>query len=233
MVTKEKMMIRYLLAAILIASTGTAFAASGGSPNGKPFVEINGQIDEVQGELRSLSERIERLEFRTDSLSLSCTTISSSPQQSLITMGGSTYPGDTWSLEVTSPVLRDVTYTVTRADVAGCNACNAAQNWITLINTDPVMEGLVFARYLGGSGKSLGITIEGRQPGTSIEFTVRATDNSPYQVGQGTTPIFAELEELQSAVESQCPEGTVETGQCKDQVLNDCQSICCSISTGD
>ena len=169
-----------------------------------------------------------------DSLSLSCTT---SPraleQRNLITMGGSTYPGDTWSLEVTSPVLRDVTYTVTRADVAGCNACNAAQNWITLINTDPVMEGLVFARYLGGSGKSLGITIEGRQPGTSIEFTVRATDNSPYQVGQGTTPIFAELEELQSAVESQCPEGTVETGQCRDQVLNDCQSICCSISTGD
>ena len=61
MVTKEKMMIRYLLAAILVASTGTAFAASGGSPNGKPFVEINGQIAEVQGQIATLEQRMDNL----------------------------------------------------------------------------------------------------------------------------------------------------------------------------
>ena len=37
-------MIRYLLTAMLVAFTGTALAASGGSPNGKPFVEINGAV---------------------------------------------------------------------------------------------------------------------------------------------------------------------------------------------
>jgi hypothetical protein len=60
-VTKEKIMIRYLLAAMLVTSTGTAFAASGGSPNGKPFVEINGQIAEVQGQIATLEQRMDNL----------------------------------------------------------------------------------------------------------------------------------------------------------------------------
>ena len=59
MVTKENVVIRYLLAAMLVASTGTAFAASGGSPNGKPFVEINGQIAEVQGQIATLEQRLD------------------------------------------------------------------------------------------------------------------------------------------------------------------------------
>jgi hypothetical protein len=54
-------MIRYLLAAMLVTSTGTAFAASGGSPNGKPFVEINGQIAEVQGQIATLEQRMDNL----------------------------------------------------------------------------------------------------------------------------------------------------------------------------
>ena len=217
-----------LFVVILVSLAGSpAFAASGGSPNGKPFVEINGQFDEVQGELRSLSERVERLEFRTDSLSLSCTTISSSPQQSLITMGGSTYPGDTWALEVSAPVIKYVTYTVTRADVAGCNACNAAQNWVDLINSDPSLKTLLTASYLGASDEftGLGVKITGKQPGTGIEFTVRASDNSPYSPGQGVSPLFAEVEELQSAVDEQCPVGSVLTGACP---ADDCTSICCS-----
>jgi len=60
-VTKEKMMIRYLLAPMLVASIGTALAASGGSPNGKPFVEINGQIAEVKGLIATMEQRMESL----------------------------------------------------------------------------------------------------------------------------------------------------------------------------
>ena len=75
MVTKEKMMIRYLLAAIFVASIGTALAASGGSPNGKPFVEINGQLQEIravqlstEARLDALFERIGSLEAAVDSI---------------------------------------------------------------------------------------------------------------------------------------------------------------------
>jgi hypothetical protein len=67
-VTKENMMIRYLLAALLVASTGTAFAASGGSPNGKPFVEINDQLVAVQGDVDSIKNQIESLTSRVESI---------------------------------------------------------------------------------------------------------------------------------------------------------------------
>ena len=54
-------MIKSLLAVILVVHVGTAFAASGGSPNGKPFVEINGQIAEVQGQIATLEQRMDNL----------------------------------------------------------------------------------------------------------------------------------------------------------------------------
>jgi uncharacterized coiled-coil protein SlyX len=62
------MMIRYLLAAILVASTGAAFAASDGSPNGKPFVEINDQLVAVQGGIDSIKDQIESLTSRVESI---------------------------------------------------------------------------------------------------------------------------------------------------------------------
>jgi hypothetical protein len=67
-VIKENMMIKSLLAAMLVASTWSAFAASGGSPNGKPFVEINGQIAEVQGQIATLEERMDNIFARVEKM---------------------------------------------------------------------------------------------------------------------------------------------------------------------
>jgi len=54
--------LQILFVTILVSLAGSpAFAASGGSPNGKPFVEINGQIAEVKGQIATLEQRMDNL----------------------------------------------------------------------------------------------------------------------------------------------------------------------------
>ena len=53
---------------LLSTSVSALAAASGSSPKGKPFVEINGQIAEVKGQVRSLEERLSRLEIRLETV---------------------------------------------------------------------------------------------------------------------------------------------------------------------
>ena len=78
-------MIRYLLAALLVASTGTAFAASGGSPNGKPFVEINDQLVAVQGDVDSIKDQIESLTSRVESIEEESAAVSAKLDQTIAT----------------------------------------------------------------------------------------------------------------------------------------------------
>lgn len=51
-----------MLIVISAASASTAWAASttnkGANPNGKPFVEIQGQIVEVEGEISTLQDHV-------------------------------------------------------------------------------------------------------------------------------------------------------------------------------
>ena len=61
----NKLLKSTLLVAISAALSSTAFAASstnkGSNPNGKPFVEIQGQIVEVEGEIATLQDQVDSL----------------------------------------------------------------------------------------------------------------------------------------------------------------------------
>lgn len=52
---------------ILLPLTGFA-ASKGSNPNGKPFIELEGQIIEVEGEIASLQDQIDTLVARVDSV---------------------------------------------------------------------------------------------------------------------------------------------------------------------
>lgn len=64
-----------------------------------------------------------------------------------ITLGGATYQGDVWTLTLTGPVSGSVAYTVTLADVSGCNVCNAILGWGTAINNDAVIGNFLTATF--------------------------------------------------------------------------------------
>ena len=58
--------------AVSAALSSTAFAASttnkGSNPNGKPFIEIQGQIIEVEGEIATLQDQVDSLVGRVDTI---------------------------------------------------------------------------------------------------------------------------------------------------------------------
>jgi len=54
-----------ILMTLLSAVWASSYAASGASPNGKPFVALQGEILEIKGVLRSYDERIDGLIIRT------------------------------------------------------------------------------------------------------------------------------------------------------------------------
>ena len=66
-----------LSATIGITTVGAAFAASttnkGANPNGKPFVELQGQIIEVEGEVSTLQDQVDSLVDNVDDLQLRIT----------------------------------------------------------------------------------------------------------------------------------------------------------------
>jgi peptidoglycan hydrolase CwlO-like protein len=58
-----------LLIALSFVMIGSAFAAGkGGNPNGKPFIVLNEQIIEVEGEMSSLQDQIDSLVGKVDSV---------------------------------------------------------------------------------------------------------------------------------------------------------------------
>lgn len=59
-----------LLAIFLVGifTTSKVSAAKGNTPNGKPFIELNGQIIEVEGEISSLQDQMESLIGRVESI---------------------------------------------------------------------------------------------------------------------------------------------------------------------
>ncbi len=65
------------VAALGLAISGQA-VGKGANPNGKPFVELQGQIVEVQGELSSLQDQIDSLVGRVDSVEAEQAALSSS-----------------------------------------------------------------------------------------------------------------------------------------------------------
>jgi hypothetical protein len=66
---KEMRKLQTLFVMILVSLAGSpSFAASGGTPNGKPFVEINGQISEVKGLVGSLERKVDELYENVQSL---------------------------------------------------------------------------------------------------------------------------------------------------------------------
>lgn len=52
----------------LVLAANTFAAGKGSNPNGKPFIEIAGQIVEVEGEVSSLQDQVDSLVGRVDSL---------------------------------------------------------------------------------------------------------------------------------------------------------------------
>lgn len=63
-----------LLLAICAAMTSTAFAGNstnkGANPNGKPFIELQGQIIEIEGEVSTLQDQVDALVEDVDDLTL-------------------------------------------------------------------------------------------------------------------------------------------------------------------
>jgi peptidoglycan hydrolase CwlO-like protein len=72
MLKNTKISITLLTLAVSVALSSTAFAASntnkGSNPNGKPFVEIQGQIIEVEGEIATLGDQVDSLVGRVNTI---------------------------------------------------------------------------------------------------------------------------------------------------------------------
>ena len=72
MIKNTKISTTLLTLAVSVALSSTAFAASntnkGSNPNGKPFVEIQGQIIEVEGEIATLGDQVDSLVGRVDTI---------------------------------------------------------------------------------------------------------------------------------------------------------------------
>lgn len=64
----------FITATLLITGASTAMAASntnkGANPNGKPFIEIQGQIIEIEGEVSTLQDQVDALVDDVDDLTL-------------------------------------------------------------------------------------------------------------------------------------------------------------------
>lgn len=97
-------------------------------------------------------------------------------QADIITLGGTAWTGDQWTLQLTGPITASVTYTVTNADVIGCNICNTTAHWGAAINNDPTMGGFLTATYQIWSG--IGpvppsvITLTANTPGVPFSASV-------------------------------------------------------------
>lgn len=98
-----------------------------------------------------------------------------------ITLGGPTYQGDQWTLNLLGPVTATVTYITTVADVAGCNICNVTAHWGAAINADPGMSSFLTASYLVWDEVSpydSVINLTANTPGISFTATVSVTEAS-------------------------------------------------------
>lgn len=68
-----KVLLKIILTIALSVASIVNASASGSSPKGKPFVEIQGKFVEVQGQLKSLDEQMDDLVGRVDSIELRVT----------------------------------------------------------------------------------------------------------------------------------------------------------------
>jgi len=75
-------------------------------------------------------------------------------QVDIITLGGTVWTGDAWTLQLTGPIATSVTYTTTDADVVGCNICNTMMHWGAAINAAPILAGFLTATYAIWDGVS-------------------------------------------------------------------------------
>lgn len=118
------------------------------------------------------------------------------PQVDKITLGGPTYQDDQWTLTLTSPVSRSVTYITTLADVTGCNICNVTKNWGEAINNDVVIGALLTAEYVVWDGFSPYdpiITLVANAPGIQFSASVSVIEASDSDFNE-TEPLSVTIE---------------------------------------
>jgi hypothetical protein len=96
-----------------------------------------------------------------------------------ITTVGAPYRGDIWTLSVSGPISRTVTYTGVPDDEVGSNTDNLINKWTAAINSDPVMGGFLTA--VAGSAM---ITLTADIPDTPFFSTVSVIEFSEFDFNE-------------------------------------------------
>ena len=201
-----------LFVMILVSLAGSpAFAASGGSPNGKPFVEINDQLVAVQGDIDSIKDQIESLTSRVETIEEAAAAVSEKLDQTIAVQAA----------------LSDLVVQIEAGTTTLATAVSDLQ-----LERDSLATQLA---ALGGSDEELRAQIDTNQTLIlslqvaltngldSVDNEIEQLNELAFYLGQEQSKIQAELDLKQSILDGACEEGEVVTAVSQEGIQ--CQLV--------
>lgn len=201
-----------LFVMILVSLAGSpAFAASGGSPNGKPFVEINDQLVAVQGDIDSIKDQIESLTRRVTSIEEESAVISEKLNQTIVVQ--------TALSELVAQIEAGTTTLATAISDLQVESDSLAAQLAALGGSDEELQ----AQIDTNQTLILSLQVALTNGLDSVDNEIEQLNELAFYLGQEQSKIQAELDLKQSILDGSCEEGEVVTAVSQEGIQ--CQLV--------